>query len=1066
MKDLAVRLEKLCRDRDEEGLRVFASELGYRETGKTTANLTILFDSFGSANLLARLTETALTTADPDMALNNLERLSNSISPELIRPALEDKKRRKQLLTTLGASQFLTGILCRDKNNFEELITNGEIDRHKSESAMIDELRALIPEEITFTELQKLLRQYKCREILRIGSRDLNNEAELAEVTDELSSLAAATLQRSYEISDALLKKEFGVPMVESADGDGEEEATFTIFGMGKFGGRELNFSSDIDLIYFYSSEKGTTTGIPDKQSSRIPVHSYFIKLADMISKAIGQVTADGFVFRVDLRLRPEGNSGEMAQPANSAILYYESWGQSWERSALIKALPVAGSIKLGEYILNELEPFIYRRHLDYAMVEDIKRMKQKIDHSLERAEGSEINLKLGRGGIREIEFFIQALQLIYAGKKAALRHKGSLPALAALNKEGLIKNDELPVLREAYVFLRNAEHRIQVFQEQQTHNLPGRRDEMLALARRCGFADTDSFMAELNRHRTGVSRIYHKLFYTSDEEIKEEVRPEIEAVFDVNADPDRVKDLLEEWGFANPDTAYQSLLFLRDGKPYSHLTQRARRHMERIAPYILQEIIDSPEPDKSLLNMEHFLSALRARGTYYALLAENHGIIKLLISLFGTSQFLTRIFIQHPEILDSLVSRSYATPFKDLEEMEKELEARLFEATDYERELEALRRYRNEEFLRISLNDVEGHTPQGEKTYQLSCLAIACLRAAFNIARNELIPRYGLPYVMDEDGVRKKAGFCIVGMGKLGGMELNYHSDLDIIFIYQGEGKTVPTDGTDPERFKELSNQQYFSRLAQRIISVLTLATQDGSVYQIDTRLRPSGNQGPLVTSRKAFAEYHASTAQLWERQALTKALVVSGPKKMRCELQSFIRSLAYDAPLEEDIATDIIRLRDRMEKEIARESSETLNLKTGRGGMVDVEFLVQYYQLLKGRKNPELQETNTLKALQKIVEAGILNGSDGDKLQDGYKFLRRLENMLRLLHDQSISEIPNETGYLSKLARRLGYQGESSEPNVELMNDYRMHTENIRKIFNKSLHADQSDPEGAIEQ
>ncbi len=349
-------------------------------------------------------------------------------------------------------------------------------------------------------------------------------------------------------------------------------------------------------------------------------MHNYFIKLADMISKAIGQVTADGFVFRVDLRLRPEGNSGEMAQPAESAILYYESWGQSWERSALIKARPVAGSKKLGNYILSELEPFIFRRHLDYAMIEDIKGMKQKIDHSLARAEEGEINLKLGRGGIREIEFFIQALQLIYAGKKSALRLKGSLPALKALHEEGLVKDEELPVLSDAYIFLRTVEHRIQVFQEQQTHNLPSREEELRALARRSGFDDIESFMTELNRHRDAVSAIFRELFYTSDEEIQEEVRPEITAVFDANVEPDRVKDLLEQWGFENPDSSYDSVVFLRDGSPHSHLTQRARRQMERIAPLILQEVIASPEPDRSLLNMEHFLSALRARGTYYAL--------------------------------------------------------------------------------------------------------------------------------------------------------------------------------------------------------------------------------------------------------------------------------------------------------------------------------------------------------------------------------------------------------------------------------------------------------------
>ena len=1062
MENLAVRLHKLCQDKDEAGLGEIATELGYADAGKTTANLTLLSDLLADEHLLAQLATTALTTADPDLALNNLERLTNNLKSEQLIPILHKEERQQQLLTLLGASQFLTSILCRDQSFFQYLFCEKGIDQRKDELQMIEELRDLIPNNSSFDDLQRLLRFFKYREILRIAGRDLCGQADLIEVTDELSSLAAATLQRAYEISTLLLKKEFGTPMVMAASGEELEEATFTILGMGKFGGRELNFSSDVDLIYFYSSEKGETTGIQDslaKPTNQIPVHAFFNKLADKISKAIGQVTADGFVFRVDLRLRPEGNSGEIAQPAESAILYYESWGQSWERSAMIKARPVAGSIELGEALLIELEPFIYRRHLDYAMLEDIKGMKQKIDHSLTRAEDGEKNLKLGRGGIREIEFLIQALQLIYAGKKAALRLKGSLPALDALHAEGLIKDEELPTLRDAYIFLRTVEHRIQVLQEQQTHNLPNRAEEMRALARRCGFADTLTFTEELNHHRDSVFAIFREFFYTSDEEIKEEVRPEIDAVFDPNIVPDRIKAFLEKWGFADPDKAYESLVIFRDGKPHSHLTQRARRHMERIAPLILQEVIASPEPDKSLLNMENFLSALRARGTYYALLAENHGIIKLLISLFGTSQFLSRIFIQHPEILDSLVSRTYATPFKEMAEMETELDERLFEATDYERQLETLRRYRNEEFLRIALNDIHGNTPQGEKTYQLSNLAICCLRAAFNIAREELIPRYGLPFIKAETGEKREAGFCIVGMGKLGGMELNYHSDLDIIFIFEGEGETAPAEATDPERFKQQGNQQYFSRLAQRIISVLTLATQDGAVYQIDTRLRPSGNQGPLVTSQKAFMDYHKSSAQLWERQALTKALVVSGPEQLAQELHGVIRGLTYDAPLNQNIALEIARLRKRMEKEIAKENASSFNIKTGRGGMVDVEFLAQYFQLVHGRELRELQETNTLKALQKTCEAGILDICDYEKLRDGYKFLRRLENMLRLVHDQSINEISNEPAYLNKLARRLDYSETTGNPSEFLLNDYRKHTESIRTIFNRYLQSDSED-------
>jgi glutamate-ammonia-ligase adenylyltransferase len=1054
LSQLTDRLTVACSEQSPDALITIARDLGYTEPTKTATNLRLLAEITNDHSLVARLAAQALDCADPDLGLNNLERLLGTLKPTLYKPVLTDVTRSRQLLTILSASQFLTGILCRKTDYFCELFIDQAIDQAKNEEKMQAELTACISETETFEGLQEKLRCYKAQEMLRIGSRDLCNLAELIEVTDELTSLAGATLQRSYEICSNLLRAEFGTPMV-THDDEELQEASFTILGMGKLGGRELNFSSDVDLMYFYLSEKGETTGIESARGetiNKIPAHSYFVKLADMISKAIGQATEHGFVFRVDLDLRPEGRSGEIAQPFNNAILYYESWGQSWERSALIKARPVAGNLELGWRLLDELEPFIFRRNLDFAMLEDIKGMKQKIDSSLGRIREGDINLKLGRGGIREIEFFISALQLIHAGKKSSLRLRSSLAALDQLAEEELIEKEIAIALKEAYTFLRNVEHRIQVFQEKQTHSLPTRPEEMLTLARRSGFKETSSFTAELERHRAIVANIYRELFYTGDNDLKSEVRPEVEQLFDPETEPDEIKDQLEEWGFKSPDTAYDSLQMLKGNTPNRQLTRQARHHMERIAPLLMQEVIDSPEPEMTLANVERFLSALRARGTYFALLAENHKTMKLLVTLFGTSQFLTRIFIQHPEILDALVSGAYATPFKDLAEMKTDLDALMSEASDYEQKLEILRKFRNEEFLRIALNDLFGNTPQGEKTYQLSCLADCCQIAAVTIAQDELTPRYGRPFCKNKHQKSEPAEFVIVGMGKLGGMELNYHSDLDIIFVYQGDGETVAVEGTDPQRFKSQSNPQYFSRLAQRIISILSLVTKDGYVYQIDTRLRPSGNQGPLVTSLAAFNQYHDSSAQLWERQALIKARVIQSDSKLSEKLRKAIEHHAYDAPLPDNIKEEIARIRNRMEKEIGREQNDRFNIKTGRGGMVDVEFIAQYLQLVHGATNADLHVTNTVKALQKLNLAGILTDDETTTLKAGYKFLRRLENMLRLVHDQSIHELPNDATYLSILARRIGYQ-DDSQPGQALLEAYRTKTEGIRDIFTRYL-------------
>ena len=1043
------------RSRDHAALAGAAQAAGFAAGPRSATNLMLLDEQLDAPELVITVAADALLAADPDLALNNLERLCGITPTEAFLALLTDPATRRQLLTIVGASPFLTSLLCRRSGLLAELFGSNGLATSKNEAAMLAELRREIPDGSDFAALQRGLRRYKAREVLRIGGRDLCGLATLEEVTAELTALAAAALQRACEIGTALLQADHGAPLLDPAGDSAAGEAEFVIFGMGKFGGNELNFSSDIDLIYFYTSDRGETAGVPDPDGvprNRVPLHRYFVRLAELVTKAISQVTDDGFVFRVDLRLRPEGESGEMANSLAAAEIYYESWGQSWERSAMLKARPVAGSLQLGEHLLQRLEPFIYRRHLDYAMVEDIKLMKQKIDRSLAREREAAQNLKLGRGGIREIEFFIQALQLIYAGKNPRLRERNSLKALDLLCGEGLIKPAERDQLAAAYRFLRTVEHRIQVVQERQTHNLPGRPEELHSLARRCGFADAGTFMQALDEHRERVAHTFRDLFYTSEEELPAQVSPEVSFLFDPGADPDLCKDILEEKGFRNPDAAYDSLLVLRSGGVSGHLTERARRVLDRIAPLLLQEVLRSPDPPMALNNLERFLDACRrARGTFYALLAENPEIIRLIVSLFATSQFLSRSFIQHPEILDALVSRAHAAETRDATTMNRRLAGILAEARHYEEKLEALRRFRNEEFLRIALDDLYGQTPQGNITEQLSYLADACLTQAVAIARDELIPRFGLPFCRDGDGNRHEASFAIIGMGKLGGIELNYHSDLDIIFIYEGNGETHPVEGSDPERFRPQGNQEYFARLAQRIISVLTLMTREGYVYQIDARLRPSGNKGPLVTSLTAYEAYHEETAAPWERQALIKARVVTGSPALAERVTALNARIVYERPLPENLAQEIYRLRLRMEKEIAREGAGHLNIKTGRGGMVDVEFLVQYLQLCHGGAHPQVRLQNTLAALRALHQSGLLEEEDFTRLANGYKFLRRLENKLRLVHDQSVSDLSADPASLAKLARHLGYPERPRRPEQVFLEEYTGVTQGIREIFDR---------------
>ena len=1026
-------------------LAMYLESHGYQYGNRTAENVLLLRNLF-TLETLHRIVIYALKSPSPDQALNSFERLTGVISPENLRELAERKKRLAQSIMLCGSSPFLVNLMYKSPDIVSRLFLENGIDLARSADDMYAAVAATVDESTDFTALQKALRCFKRQDIVRIAARDLNGLAPLEEVMRELSDLASSTLQVAYQVCRRCLIRDHGAPVL-AGENASLFEAEMTVIGMGKLGGRELNFSSDIDIIYFYESDKGETSGVESSSGSKkgvISLHAFFNKLGEMISKALSQVTEDGFVFRVDVGLRPEGKSGDMAVSLRSAEIYYESWGQSWERTAMLKARPVAGSLALGEQLLKTLQPFIYRKYLDYNLIEDMKQMKQKIDASLARSREGEINLKLGRGGIREIEFFIQALQLVYAGKNPKLRERNSLRALDTLLAANLLGEDDHLKLQDAYRFLRSVEHRIQVVQERQTHNLPFKEEEMLSLSRRSGYLRSnglDRFREVLEQHRSFVSFIYGTLFHSRDAKLEQGIHPQVLFLLDPKADADLVKDMLAERHFEDVDRAYENLMSLRRGPVKGNLTERSRRILEKIAPLLVQELFDSYDPDLALTNLERFMTIIATRSSYYALLAENSATIKLLVALFGMSEFLSKILISHPELLDSLVSRSGSSTVKSRETMQEELDALLEQSDYFEDHLNILRRYRNEEFLRIGLNDIHSRLLQGEVTSQLSLLGEVCLAAASRLAVAEL-RRFGLP-TWQRGGDTAEAHLAIIAMGKLGGGELNYHSDLDIIFVYDHQGVT---DGE-----KQISNHEYFAKLAQKIISILTMQTREGYVYKIDTRLRPSGNSGPLVTSLDSFLEYHRKEAQIWERQALTKARVVLGDEALTDQLHDIIRHTIYGTTIDSDGGQEIRRLRMRMENELARESDGNYNIKTGRGGMVDVEFAVQYLQLKDGCHSPELRTPSTVVALKEINTLGLLPEGSAETLLAGYKFLRKLENRLRIIHDYSANDLSGTKTYLNKLARRMGYDAKLKNPGAALICDYEEITGKIREVFDR---------------
>lgn len=988
--------------------------------------------------VLDRILELSTLAPSPDGALNHLEVISQVAPAETLKKIVDDPAGLDGLVTVCGSSIFLTNIISREPFLIERLFLKGGLRESKDFSVFRRELEEMTGGAEDFNGMASVLRVYKHREYLRIGAKDLLRLSSLEETTAELSDLAGASLDAALAFS---LKKHmalYGAPVYTDLDGV-SREAEFVVMGLGKLGGRELNFSSDIDIVYIYSSDNGETEGMEGKPESRISLHAFFVKVSMMLSKLISSVTGDGFVFRVDLDLRPEGRNGDMANSLRSAEIYYESWGQTWERAAMLKARPVAGSMGLGEEFLAMIRPFVFRRYLDFTAIEEIKSMKEKIDLSRLRRSPDTIDVKLGVGGIREIEFFCQALQLIHAGKNPDIRERNTLAALDKLYKKGLARKEEHDTLRAGYIFLRDLEHRIQIVDGRQSQMIPPRPDDLERLARMMGFRDVperkagEFFWDEYRRITSSVHEIYRSLFYKSVEE--EEFPKDIVLLLTQELSEEETSARLKALGFKDAGTACKNLNLLKTGPAFVHLSAKASLLLQRLGPMFLTRVIQSPDADKSLAHLERFLASVGARTTFYSLLAENPKVLEELIRLFGTSDFLSRDLIERPESLDLLLSNELSIPYRKKEDFSA-LFSGLVTIADYEDKLDEIRRIRNQEVFRIGINDIRGGLTPMQVSMQLTFLAEACLEAATRVGLDELTPKHGEP---------RGSKFFIIGLGKLGAKELIYGSDLDIIFVY-GDGEDGRTTGP-----REIYNHEFFVKLGQRIISVLTIRTKEGMVFNVDARLRPSGSAGPLVVSKEALLKYHREKTGVWERQAFIKARAVAGDTAFGGAVLEELRCIQYSRPLTKEDASEMLRIRKRMEVEIAKEDASRYNIKTGKGGIVDIEFSAQALQLQHGGTDKQLQTPYALKALSRLKKKGIIPPDEADFLKKAYRFFRVLEMKLRVVHDRPEGYIVKDSEELSTLARRAGYTG--GEGASRLIADYEAYSGRVREIYLKTL-------------
>lgn len=949
------------------------------------------------------------------------------------------------LIQLLGGSAYLGDYLIQQGKGWSELFLKQIRVAEKSVADHLAELSPLLRPESSFDDLLRALRRHKRREYLRIGARDLLPEVSTEETMRELTALADASLEVACRFCRGEAEKEFG--RLRLPNGGGQNR--FVILGMGKLGGQELNFSSDIDLIYLYEEEEGESDG--GRKGKRAP-REFFTALAERLTRAMSEVTEEGFVFRTDLRLRPMGRSGPLVQSVASAMFYYESWGQCWERSALIKARAAAGDVELGHRFLKQIEPFIYRRYLDFTTVEELRHMKLRIERELIAPSQQERNVKLGRGGIREIEFFTQALQLVNGGYAPRLRERPTLNALSLLAQHGYIPARESRRLGDAYRFLRNVEHKIQMVQEGHTHSIPEKEAEELALARRLGYArknradERKVFWSDYRQHTTAVREAFDRLFYSAQKEIASEGSGGFQEIWNDLDDEGRVLENLEGLGFSDARRAYRNLLAVRDGETFAPPTPRRLKALRTLGPALMAEIVKSGAPDQALFQLAEFSHRVGARTGILTLLAENPKTMRLLIRLFASSQFLTELFIKRPELLDSLIRVDLTRLRKGRDEQLTEILSALAASDDLEANLNAVRRCRVEEFIRIGLHDLGGSLELEEVLGQLSSLADACLEATLGLVAREMGKGYGnLP----------RGRFAILGMGKLGGREIDYNSDLDLIFIYDAPDEARSEGGP----VGRLDAHDYYVKLGQRLITFLSAPTEEGVLYKIDMRLRPSGRSGPLVSSLDAFRGYHQSSSELWERQALIKARWVAGDRGLGIEAEQIAAAFAYRSrglgP--EDIAA-IHHLRMRMERELAREDLSQFNLKKGLGGLVDIEFLAQMLQLSHGFRHPKLRRRGTLAALKALRDLKLLKDREFRLLSEGYLFLRQLDHRLRLERGQSLDILEREAVKLQSIAQAMGYkagrrQGKEAGKNAGelLLEDYELRRERIRACYER---------------
>ncbi|MEM1403859.1 MAG: bifunctional [glutamate--ammonia ligase]-adenylyl-L-tyrosine phosphorylase/[glutamate--ammonia-ligase] adenylyltransferase [Pseudomonadota bacterium] len=900
---------------------------------------------------------------------------ANSAETGALLSLIGDTSFARQLGATLACSLFAREIIRRRPWLLLALHTGGALSaplrRGELETALVDELA-------TEPDAGAALRRFRQRQMLRIVWRDLNRTATAQETMRDVSWLADACIGQGLEVARRSLEGRFGVPVGKESG----RTQSLVVLAMGKLGAHELNLSSDIDLVFAYP-ESGATNG--GKRS--VSNEEYFTRLGRELIALLDPVTAEGFVFRVDMRLRPYGDSGPLVQSFAGLENYFEEQGRDWERYAMIKARPVTGEAEDHAVLERCIQDFVFRRYVDYSAIESLRSMKQMIIAEVRR-RGLQDNVKLGSGGIREIEFVAQCFQLIRGGRERALRQRELINVLHECATQSHLPSDSVKELQAAYLFLRNTEHAIQAWEDRQTQELPEDPEARAALAFSMGFYDWHTFLAALDRHRQRAAGHFADLIAEADEVDVPETGLSL-----WSADCDT--EALRELGYGNAEILAGQIAELFKSRRVQTLQSEGRERLDRFMPLLLEACARCDAPDLALERSLPLVVSVARRSAYLLLLIENPPALADLVSLCGASPWIAEQLVSRPALLDELLDRAslYEVPERDALRDELRQQLSRISQDDLEGHMDALRYFKASQVLRVAASERAGRLPLMKVSDKLSFIAEACLEQVVALAWSQLSDRHGEP--SQEDG---EPTFAVIAYGKLGGIELSYASDLDLVFLYDAP----PGEYTTGER--SIDNATFFTRLGQRMIHILETRMALGQLYEVDMRLRPSGASGLLVSSFAAFESYQKKDAWTWEHQALVRARTVCGDRSLMNRIEALRQEILRAERDEGDLAKEVVSMRARMRASLAPRGSEIFDLKQSPGGIVDIEFMVQYAVLAWAARYPSLADwSDNVRILDTLAETGLLSGEQCSLLSETYLALRSASHELALQQEKA---------------------------------------------------------------